>query len=90
MKLLFQIKLVEMQQVFALISLKVNTDTAVRISLLNFCLKRSKRNAQMPEFANKYPDMKLIIEHIGSIERIDAIAKATNGNIYTDTSGSAK
>ena len=43
---------------------------------------------QMPRFANKYPDMKLIIAHIGSFEHVDAIAQAVHGNIYTDTSGS--
>ena len=44
---------------------------------------------QMPQFANKYPNMKLIIAHVGSFEHVDAIAQAVHGNIYTDTSGSA-
>ncbi len=44
---------------------------------------------QMPAFADKYPDMKLIIAHLGSMEHVDAIASAAHGNIYTDTSGSA-
>ena len=44
---------------------------------------------QMPSFANKYPNMKLIIAHLGSKEHIDAIANAKHGNIYTDTSGGA-
>lgn len=44
--------------------------------------------SKMPSFANKYPDMKLIIAHIGSVEHVDAIAEAIHGNIYTDTSGS--
>ena len=44
---------------------------------------------QMPRFVNKYPDMKLIIAHVGSFEHVDAIAQAVHGNIYTDTSGSA-
>ncbi len=44
---------------------------------------------KMPVFADKYPDMKLIIAHLGSKEHVDAIANARHGNIYTDTSGSA-
>ena len=44
---------------------------------------------KMPMFANRYPKMKLIIAHLGSIEHIDAIQRAENGNIYTDTSGGA-
>lgn len=42
----------------------------------------------MPRFADKYPNMKLIIAHIGSRAHIDAIKAAKHGNIYTDTSGS--
>ena len=41
----------------------------------------------MPRFADKYPDMKLIIAHLGTKEHVDAMAKSMN--IYTDTSGSA-
>lgn len=41
----------------------------------------------MPTFADKYPNMKLIIAHLGSREHIDAIKAAKHGNIYTDTSG---
>lgn len=44
---------------------------------------------EMPAFANKYPDMRLIIAHLGSTEHVDAIADAVHGNIYTDTSGNA-
>ena len=44
---------------------------------------------KMPEYADKYPEMKLIIAHLGSVAHVDAIDKAVNGNIYTDTSGSA-
>jgi predicted TIM-barrel fold metal-dependent hydrolase len=43
--------------------------------------------SEMPQFANKYPDMKLIIAHLASREHIDAIKAAKHGNIYTDTSG---
>ena len=45
--------------------------------------------AYMPAFADKYPDMKLIIAHLGSKGHVDAIANAKYGNIYTDTSGGA-
>ena len=41
----------------------------------------------MQAFADKYPNMKLIIAHLGSIEHINAIKAAKHGNIYTDTSG---
>ena len=41
----------------------------------------------MPAFVDKYPNMKLIIAHLGSREHIDAIKAAKHGNIYTDTSG---
>ncbi|MBQ8657849.1 MAG: amidohydrolase family protein [Clostridia bacterium] len=39
--------------------------------------------------ADKYPDMNLIIAHLGVMEHIDAIANAKHGNVYTDTSGQA-
>lgn len=42
---------------------------------------------EMPRFADKYPGMKLIIAHLGSMEHIEAVANAKNGNIYVDTSG---
>ena len=42
---------------------------------------------EMTRFADKYPDMKLIIAHLGSMAHIDAIKTAKHGNIYTDTSG---
>lgn len=38
-------------------------------------------------FADKYPDMKLIIAHLGSAEHVEAIRRAKYQNIYTDTSG---
>ena len=44
---------------------------------------------KMPVFANKNPDMKLIIAHLGEEEHVDAIANAVHGNIYVDTSGRA-
>ena len=42
--------------------------------------------SEMPLFADKYPDMKLIIAHLGSMDQIEAITRARHGNIYTDTS----
>ena len=41
----------------------------------------------MPQFADRYPNMKLIIAHLGSKEHIEAVQSAKHGNIYTDTSG---
>jgi predicted TIM-barrel fold metal-dependent hydrolase len=43
----------------------------------------------MPAFADKYPNMKLIIAHLGNDVFMDAVAAAKHGNIYVDTSGSA-
>ena len=42
---------------------------------------------KMSFYADKYPAMKLILAHLGSLEHIDAIKNAKYGNIYTDTSG---
>ena len=44
---------------------------------------------EMVRFADKYPNMNLIIAHLGSVEHVDAIKSAKHGNIYTDTSGMA-
>lgn len=38
---------------------------------------------------DKYPDMKLILAHLGSMEHIEAVAAAKLGHVYTDTSGCA-
>lgn len=43
---------------------------------------------QMPELADKYPNMKLIIAHLHSEEYAEAILNARHGNIYADTSAS--
>ena len=43
----------------------------------------------MPAFADKYPDMKLIIAHLGNDTFMKAVVAAKHGNIYVDTSGSA-
>jgi predicted TIM-barrel fold metal-dependent hydrolase len=44
---------------------------------------------KMPYWADRYPEMKLIIAHLGGMEHIDAIRRAKHGNIFTDTSGKA-
>ena len=44
---------------------------------------------KMPAFADKYPNMKLIIAHLGHDVFMDAVAAAKHGNIFVDTSGSA-
>lgn len=54
-----------------------------------FVLMHPQHIEAMPKFADKYPDMKLIIAHIGEMGQIEAIEKAKYGNIYTDTSGGA-
>ncbi len=45
--------------------------------------------ARMPELADCYPDMKLIIAHLGSDTYMDAVLASRHGNIYLDTSGCA-
>ena len=52
-------------------------------------LMHPQHKEEMPALADKYPDMKLIIAHLGSKEHVDAVANARHGNIYTDTSGGA-
>lgn len=54
-----------------------------------FVLMHPDKISDMVKFADKYPNMKLIIAHLGSVEHVDAIEKAKHGNIYTDTSGMA-
>ena len=44
---------------------------------------------QVSHFADKYPNMKLILAHLCSEEHVDVIQNAKHRNIYTDTSGSA-
>lgn len=43
---------------------------------------------EMPRLADKYPNMKLMIAHLGSVEHVEAVANAKYGNIYVDTSAS--
>lgn len=52
-------------------------------------LMHNDKIPQMPSFADKYPNMNLIIAHLGSPEHIQAIKAAKHGNIFTDTSGIA-
>lgn len=53
-----------------------------------FVLMHPDKIPEMVNFADKYPNMNLIIAHLGGEEQIEAIASAKHGNIYTDTSGS--
>ena len=52
-----------------------------------FVLMHNDKIPEMVRFADKYPNMNLIIAHLGSVEHVDAIENAKHGNIYTDTSG---
>ena len=42
---------------------------------------------KMPEIADCYPDMKLIIAHLGDEDHVSAVKNSKAGNIYVDTSG---
>jgi predicted TIM-barrel fold metal-dependent hydrolase len=44
---------------------------------------------KMAGFADRYPDMTLILAHLGGEEFLDAAAAARHGNILVDTSGGA-
>ena len=52
-----------------------------------FVLMHPDKIPDMVQYADKYPNMKLIIAHLGGVEHVDAIKNAKYGNIYTDTSG---
>jgi uncharacterized protein len=52
-------------------------------------LMHPDQTEEMPGFTNKYPDMSLIIAHLGSVEHVNAIKDSKHGNIYVDTSGAA-
>lgn len=54
-----------------------------------FVLMHPDKILDMVQYADKYPNMKLIIAHLGSVEHVEAIERAKHGNIYTDTSGGA-
>ena len=47
------------------------------------------RIADMVAFADKYPQMRLVIAHLDDEEYVEAMTAAKHRNIYTDTSGSA-
>lgn len=52
-----------------------------------FVLMHPDHITDMVAFADKYPNMKLIIAHIHSTLYADVIAAAKHGNIFADTSG---
>ncbi len=52
-----------------------------------FVLMHPDKIMDMVPFADRYPNMKLIIAHIHSSLYADAILEAKHGNIYADTSG---
>ena len=54
-----------------------------------FVLMHPDKISAMVKYADKYPNMKLIIAHLGTESHIAAIKQAKNGNIFTDTSGGA-
>ena len=54
-----------------------------------FVLMHPDKILNMVQYADKYPNMKLIIAHLGSVDHVKAIEQAKYGNIYTDTSGGA-
>ncbi len=52
-----------------------------------FVLMHPDKTPAMIDFADKYPNMNLIIAHLCSVEHVEAIKNAKHGNIFTDTSG---
>ena len=52
-----------------------------------FVLMHPDKVPLMPKFADRYPNMNLIIAHIHSVDYAEAIRNAKHGNIYADTSG---
>lgn len=50
-------------------------------------LMHPDRISLMPTFADRYPNMRLIIAHLATEEHIEAVRAARYGNVYTDTSG---
>ena len=47
------------------------------------------RTEILPDFCNKYPNMRLILAHLEGPLHVNAIKKAKHGNMFTDTSGGA-
>ena len=54
-----------------------------------FVLMHPDKIVDMVQYADRYPNMKLIIAHLCGMEHIEAIEQAKNANIFTDTSGGA-
>ncbi len=52
-----------------------------------FVLMHPDKVLEMPRFADRYPNMNLIIAHIHSAAYAEVIRAAKHGNIYADTSG---
>jgi predicted TIM-barrel fold metal-dependent hydrolase len=53
-----------------------------------FVLMHPDKVSNMVKYADRYPNMKLIIAHLGGRESfLEAIENAKHGNIFTDTSG---
>lgn len=52
-----------------------------------FVLMHPDKVSEMARFADRYPNMNLIIAHIHSTAYADVIRAAKHGNIYADTSG---
>ena len=58
-------------------------------NLHTFVLMHPDNILKVAKLTDKYPNMNLIIAHLGSIEHIEAIKNSKNGNVFTDTSGMA-
>ena len=43
---------------------------------------------EVASHADKYPNMQLIVAHLGTMEHIQAVESAKHGNVFVDTSGS--
>ena len=54
-----------------------------------FVLMHPDKILDMVKYADKYPNMKLIIAHLGTEAHVAAIKQSKHGNIFTDTSGGA-
>ena len=66
----------------------ISTPAARRAAVLTHPPAAEQMAALIP-FADRHPDMKLILAHLGSVAHVDAMVRAANGNILTDTSGIA-
>ena len=50
-------------------------------------LMHPQHTEEISTLADRYPNMKLILAHLGSMGHITAMLRSKAGNIYTDTSG---